>query len=230
MLNLETTIAVTQNFVNTSNFEYVCLDMTPGYRHKGVCRVGLLAVKDSGSVDAKNDASPDTNLMNYPDMTRKEKRIRISESDKAPCIYNGNLNGINGLSEFCNPLQSEGFSYDIDFLAKFLEKDRDHYTSTWSPSNCMGPREMRQWLHRLWGVKPTIRQLIWKVTVACFSSLNFGYRIYNTSSQFSSYNIKILYGLLGLVFWIFMMDSDPHILLLYIWHTCAGCFHSFKCG
>lgn len=170
MLNLETTIAVTQNFVNTSNFEYVCLDMTPGHHHKGVCRAGLLAVKDNDSADAKHGASFDTNLMNYPEMTRKEKRIKVLEGDKEPCRSDCKCNGVNGLSDFCNKLQSEDFSYNVDFFAKFLEKDRDHYTSIWSPSNCIGPREMRQWLHRLWVLKPAMRQLIWRVTIPCFSS------------------------------------------------------------
>ncbi|RRT53567.1 hypothetical protein B296_00045256 [Ensete ventricosum] len=32
------------NFVNKTNFEFVCLDMAPGHCHKGVCRAGFLAV------------------------------------------------------------------------------------------------------------------------------------------------------------------------------------------
>eukprot|EP01018_Ginkgo_biloba_P005286 Gb_12446 [translate_table: standard] len=44
----------------------------------------------------------------------------------------------------------------------YLEENRNHYTSNWSESNCIGQREMREWLHSLWAVKPGLRKQIWK--------------------------------------------------------------------
>lgn len=55
-----------------------------------------------------------------------------------------------------------GFSYDIDFLASFLDKERDHYNFPWSMGNSVGQREMRAWLSKLWVLKPEMRELIWK--------------------------------------------------------------------
>ncbi|GJN41043.1 hypothetical protein PR202_gn00367 [Eleusine coracana subsp. coracana] len=59
-------------------------------------------------------------------------------------------------------LENQVFSYDIDFLSQFLEKERDHYSSIWSPTNSIGQREAREWLRRLWVLKPELRELIWK--------------------------------------------------------------------
>ncbi|CAI9116257.1 OLC1v1017354C1 [Oldenlandia corymbosa var. corymbosa] len=152
VLNLETSIAVTQNFVNTRNFEFVCLDMAPGYRHKGVCRAGILALDEESSGDAEKDSSKPENRVGDVDLIRKEKRIRMHESPEV-------LNYQNA-TESNN--SNEEFSYDIKFLSRFLDKERDHYRSEWSSSNVIGQRNMREWLHKLWLGKPELRELWWK--------------------------------------------------------------------
>ena len=46
VLNIGDSIAVTQNYVNSVNLELVCLDMAPGYHHRGIARAGRLALEE----------------------------------------------------------------------------------------------------------------------------------------------------------------------------------------
>lgn len=129
--------------------------MAPGYRHKGVCRAGLLALDDDDLDDVEDNVPYDNHDSN---LLRKEKRPRILEPGEDPKY--GKMENV--VSKNYN-LWKNGFAYDIDFLKMFLDKERDHYNSPWSSGNCMGQREMREWLYRLWVGKPGMRDLIWKV-------------------------------------------------------------------
>ncbi|XP_062211453.1 lysine-specific demethylase JMJ21 isoform X2 [Phragmites australis] len=160
VLNLETTVAVTQNFVNQSNFQHACLDMAPGHSHKGVCRAGLLAVPGTSVKDNEHHPPGTVSRWHHPDISRKEKRLKGSEPLRT-------LNSENQCSSFefsgvQGSLENQAFSYDIDFLSQFLEKERDHYSSVWSPTNSIGQREAREWLRRLWVLRRDLRELIWK--------------------------------------------------------------------
>ncbi|KAJ3673406.1 hypothetical protein LUZ60_006780 [Juncus effusus] len=189
VLNLESTIAVTQNYVNESNFEFVCLDLAPGHRHKGVARAGLLAVGtnpnfgENPSFDGIVGTNPnyddiDMVLNNDDDLVRSEKRQKCPSEIGEIVPPNPNFDEIDTVlnngdltrkekrqkcpSEISDGIGYEGFKYDVDYLAKFLERERDHYWSAWSPNIYIGQREMRGWLQKLWINKPQIRDLIWK--------------------------------------------------------------------
>lgn len=145
--------------MNSTNFEFACLDMAPGYRHKGVCRAGLLALDEGSFEDADENICYNDDDFSCSNLTRKEKRVRVLKPGDDP----SKERTTNGASKRYN-LWKQGFSYDINFLSMFLDKDRDHYNSPWSSGNCMGQRELREWLSKLWVGNPGKRELIWKVS------------------------------------------------------------------
>ncbi|GJN31676.1 hypothetical protein PR202_gb20101 [Eleusine coracana subsp. coracana] len=110
--------------------------------------------------DMEHHPAGTVNRWNHSDLSRKEKRLKASETPRTSNSENQySAFELSGVQE---SLENEVFSYDIDFLSQFLEKERDHYSSVWSPTNSIDQREAREWLRRLWVLKPELRELIWK--------------------------------------------------------------------
>ncbi|KAF3781067.1 F-box protein [Nymphaea thermarum] len=162
VLNLENSVAVTQNFVNASNFEFVCLDMTPGYHHKGVSRAGSLAIHKDDFKSLELIEPYSVEHLNLSDMSRKGKRLKLSEVGESPYACKSIEHVLNGGSNSSIHSVFQPFSYTIDYLSSFLDEDKGHYNSYWCTSNCIGQREFREWLQRLWIEKPGLRDLVWK--------------------------------------------------------------------
>ncbi|KAL3514197.1 hypothetical protein ACH5RR_026914 [Cinchona calisaya] len=152
--------------IDCTQLPVICLDMASGYRHKGICRAGILALDEGSFEDVKNDSSCRENSMNCSDLMRKEKRMKMHEPTES------------------NNLENVEFAYDIKFLLRFLDGERDHYNSEWTSSNVIGQRNMREWLHKLWVDRPDLRGLIWKG--ACLA-LNAG-RWYECSREICAFH------------------------------------------
>ncbi|CAN6479936.1 unnamed protein product [Victoria cruziana] len=162
VLNLENSVAVTQNFVNASNFEFVCLDMAPGYQHKGVARAGTLAIHKDEYSSLQMIAPDGVKHLNLSDTSRKGKRLKVSEVGENPYACKSIEHVLNGKSNSATHYGFQPFSYTVDYLSSFLDEDKGHYNSCWCVSNCIGQREFREWLHKLWIEKPELRDLVWK--------------------------------------------------------------------
>lgn len=135
IFNFELIVVVIQNFVNKENFGFVCLDMVFGYQYKGVCCVGFFVVDDENFEEMEEEEiyGEDDSILSYFDFIRKEKRVRMNGEEEIE-NYEEDVNGV--LKRY--NMWKNGFFYDIDFLSKFFDKERDYYNFLWFMGNFVG--------------------------------------------------------------------------------------------
>ncbi|KAG0565056.1 hypothetical protein KC19_8G160000 [Ceratodon purpureus] len=122
VLNIDDSVAVTQNYVNSTNLELVCLDMAPGFYHRGIARAGHLAMQESQE-----------------------------RTDKS----NQELDAVSVAAQ-------ESSFLDVDNLATHTEKHSNHFISNTSKGGYLDRSELRDWLRRLWKLRPDLHTRLWK--------------------------------------------------------------------
>ncbi|CAK9268959.1 unnamed protein product [Sphagnum jensenii] len=155
VLNIDPSIAVTQNFVNTTNLELVCLDMAPGFHHRGVARAGRLAIAESVMSTGKKDPADHQALA----ANTVGHRVRSVAMEGHEHVENGKQP--NGCGEVLNH-ENESLLLDVDFLVQHTEEHSNHFLSNTSKAGYLERTELRDWLHRLWKYRPDLHQCIWK--------------------------------------------------------------------
>eukprot|EP00850_Spirogloea_muscicola_P023336 SM000349S12876 [mRNA] locus=s349:45119:51548:+ [translate_table: standard] len=132
VLNLEDSVAVTQNYVNESNLEAVCRDMAPGFRHRGIARAGRLAEELGGRRDRY--------------LGRVDSRGRTVKKGKSADLVK-DLESAQLTNHW--ELREADFAGAVDHFSD----DSDGYLSR----KCL-----REWLCQLWLLRPHLRNRVWQ--------------------------------------------------------------------
>ncbi|CAK9218145.1 unnamed protein product [Sphagnum troendelagicum] len=155
VLNIDPSIAVTQNFVNTTNLELVCLDMAPGFHHRGVARAGRLAIAESVMSTGKKDPA-DHQALAANTVGHKVRSVAMEGHEH---VENGKQP--NGCGDVLNH-ENENLLLDVDFLVQHTEEHSNHFLSNTSKAGYLERTELRDWFRRLWKYRPDLHQCIWK--------------------------------------------------------------------
>nr|XP_024381426.1 F-box protein At1g78280-like isoform X2 [Physcomitrium patens] len=151
VLNIDDSIAVTQNYVNSTNLELVCLDMAPGFYHRSIARAGHLAMQERPEKPAKPitiDQGLDANCV-----ALVERNLCKSEAGELL---------IENLERDLYDADSRLSCVDVDNLATHTEKESNHFTSSTSKGGYLDRNVLRDWLRRLWILRPDLRSRLWK--------------------------------------------------------------------
>lgn len=67
-----------------------------------------------------------------------------------------------------NDPENYGLYIDVDNLATHTEKQSNHFISSTSKGGYLDRSELRDWLRRLWKLRPDLHQRLWKVCPSNF--------------------------------------------------------------
>ncbi|CAM6089280.1 unnamed protein product [Calypogeia fissa] len=149
VLNIDASVAVTQNFVNVNNLEIVCMDLAPGYRHRAIARAGMIAL-EGRTVGQKPALEEADSHPENPVFTRKDRQSSpISINNEDVILANG-VKRAGGITD-------KNLLLALDALTVRLE-DRPPSAHK---ENSM-EEKMRKWLRTLWVERPELQQIVWR--------------------------------------------------------------------
>lgn len=160
VLNIDSSVAVTQNFVNVNNLEIVCMDLAPGYRHRAIARAGLIAL--DGRMPAVDET--DSNVEHHPVVAKNVQEKRQPSSHISADLEDVFL--ASGVRR-AGSITDKNLLLALDTLKIRPEEDRAPSGKTHKDKS-MGEKMMRKWLRTLWVERPELQQTIWKVSQFSF--------------------------------------------------------------
>ncbi|XP_024388879.1 lysine-specific demethylase JMJ21 isoform X3 [Physcomitrium patens] len=166
VLNIDDSVAVTQNYVNSSNLELVCLDMAPGFYHRGIARAGHLAIQGRQDKPAERIKSNEEFCANS---------VAFVEGN----LCNANASELLGekLGRDLNDPDGYVSYFDVDYLATHTEKESNHYISSTSKDGYLDRSELRHWLRQLWKLRPDLHVRLWKCACLAVDAESWLHRV-----------------------------------------------------
>ncbi|BBN10747.1 histone arginine demethylase JMJD6 [Marchantia polymorpha subsp. ruderalis] len=162
VLNIDDSVAVTQNFVNPINLEIVCMDLSPGYRHRAIARAGVVALEGRSLIPENGRA---VGREAHPIFTH----VEATPLGPTEPVVKKTVNGKNKNSSHEKPgADIVGGVTDENLLLalKSLKIHSDEHVdpAAWhlSEGKNMGGSMMREWLRRLWVDRPELQPIVWK--------------------------------------------------------------------
>ncbi len=151
VLNLGPTLAITQNYVSTITLAPVCLDMAPGFRHRGVARGGGLAarVADAGEEDMDMDEDEEAEGMVEPGSYPGEEAYK-----EMPLAW---WERVQGQEWDDNSLWCAGVQGQLSKVAA------EGYSKRGQNLGVVPSAELRKWLRALWVAREDLRGVLWEV-------------------------------------------------------------------
>jgi hypothetical protein len=129
--------------------------MAPGFYHRGIARAGQLAIQERQCLGVKPVK-----------INQEHDAISVTAQEGDFCKAETRERSGRILGHSLSDLDSYSSYVDVDNLATHTEKQSNHFISNTSKGGYLDRGELRDWLRRLWKLRPDLHTRLWKVRIS----------------------------------------------------------------